>query len=264
MTDSTNPNPRSLLRAFSMTRLDGELDKLKDFDLSELKGDRQFGCPNRPFDCDDTNVARAVYVLAYQKAFPTLSMETLDDRTFRGDMMNSFQTLFGKTNDGVAEIESIMEVPEALTAKIRRFYHACHTIGNMVPLPNKKTTMTLRQMRARLWNGHFDHFLIAVGDCLYEKSYHEKFTPLMEANDFAFGPYTGTEWGFGTLLERLLLQGYNDEGSLMHFLPISLKQNRKLPPQLYLKEAERFIDFHTVIINGRADMIVKILRSKLY
>ena len=226
MTDSGNLNPYSLLRSFTMTRLDGDLDRLKDLDLSDLRGDRLFGCPNRSFDCDDTNIARAVYVLVYQKAFPTLSMETLDDRTYRGDTMNSFRTLFGKMNDGKAEIEDIMDVPEPLSVKIHRFFHTYHTIGNLVPLPNKKTTTTLNVMRARLWNDYFDHFLIAVRDYLYEQSYHETFTPLMEANDFAFGPYTGTEWGFATLLERLLLQGYNDDGSLMHSLPIALKQKK--------------------------------------
>ena len=65
MTDSGNLNPYSLLRSFTMTRLDGDLDRLKDLDLSDLRGDRLFGCPNRSFDCDDTNIARAVYVLVY-------------------------------------------------------------------------------------------------------------------------------------------------------------------------------------------------------
>jgi hypothetical protein len=86
----------------------------------------------------------------------------------------------------------------------------------------------------------------------------------MEANDFAFGPYTGTEWGFATLLERLLLQGYNDDGSLMHSLPIALKQKKKLPQELYLQEAERFIDFSTRLISDRAELIIKSLHLKLH
>ena len=50
----------------------------------------------------------------------------------------------------------------------------------------------------------------------------------------------------------------------MHSLPIALKQKKKLPQELYLQEAERFIDFSTRLISDRAELIIKSLHLKLH
>jgi hypothetical protein len=52
-----------LIRAFVSERLEGNIDSLATFDLGKLKGDSIYGCSGRFFDCDDTNLMRAIYCI---------------------------------------------------------------------------------------------------------------------------------------------------------------------------------------------------------
>lgn len=253
---------QELIQQFVTKRLDGDINNFVTYDLAQLEGDKTFGCPGRSFDCDDTNVARAVYCLVFGDVFPNLTMETLQDRTYRGDTMNSFRTLFGKYTEGYATCEDVYNIPQELADKIHRFSHTYHTIGNMLPLPNKKTTQNLNLMRSNLWGDYFDRFLMEVRDYLWEDSYHEKFTPLMEANDFAFEQYKGTEYGIGELMEGLMLHGYTKGGSMLQFL-LPIKLRKKVPEVLYLKHAEHYVDFCTELIEERGKMMTESLKGIL-
>ena len=68
---------RQLLRDFIREKLNGKLENLPAFDFKKLRGDDKFGCPGRYFDCDDTEIMRAVYVVLWEDLLPDLSMETL-------------------------------------------------------------------------------------------------------------------------------------------------------------------------------------------
>lgn len=251
-------NPIDLIQQFATEHLAGDINNFVNYDLAQLEGDRVFGCSGRSFDCDDTNVARAVYCLVFGDVFPNLTMETLQDRTYRGDTMNSFRTLFGKYTEGHAACEDVYNIPQELADKIHSFSHTYHTIGNMLPLPNKKTTQNLNMMRSSLWGDYFDRFLMQVRDYLWEVSYNEKFTPLMEANDFAFGQYKGREDGIGKLMEGLMLHGYVKGGSMLQFL-LPIKLRKKVLEELYLRHAEHYVDFCTDLIETRGKMITKAL-----
>jgi len=254
-------NPFQTVKRFVSEYLGGDIQKLKTFDFMKLEKDKTYGCSGRSFDCDDTDIARAIYVIVYKKAFPDLSMETLDDKKYRGDTMNTFRTLMGKFTENHAECEDVYNIPVELAEKIHRFIHTYHTIGNFVPLPNAKTTKTLNMMRSSLWNDYFDRFWSAVEKYLYEESYHEKFTPLMEANDYAFAQYKGTEDGFARLTNLLMLDGYTNSGSLLKFLGLTLR--KKWPEEAYLQEVEHYFDFCTALIEDRTDRIIKVLKNKL-
>lgn len=252
-----------MIKDFVDTYLGGNIGDLKNFDFSQLQRDKIYGCPGRPFDCDDTNLARSIYVLVYQQAFPDLSIESLEDGKYRGDTMNSFRTLMGKFVDEHAACEDVYDIPADLAPKIHRFIHTYHTIGNFVPLPNIKTTRNLNMMRSILWHDYFDRFLIEVKNYLNEELYHEKFTPLMEANHFAFGQYKGTENGFARLIHLLMLDGYlNDDGSIHKFQGLTLRG--KWPNELYFNEVEHYIDFCTSLIEDRAEKIIGILKDKMH
>ena len=92
-------SPRQLLADFVAERLDGDIDRLRDFDLAQLKGDKKYGCPSRSFDCDDTNLSRAVFCLAFGDVYPAMNMATLADGAFRGDTINSYNTLMGRPDE---------------------------------------------------------------------------------------------------------------------------------------------------------------------
>ena len=64
---------RHLLQDFIQEKLDGKLNNIRTFDIKTLRGDDKFGCPGRYFDCDDTEIMRAIYVvcgLIFCRSFP--------------------------------------------------------------------------------------------------------------------------------------------------------------------------------------------------
>ena len=88
---------RHLLLDFIREKLDGKLDNIRTFDIKTLRDDGKFGCPGRYFDCDDTEIMRAIYVVLWEDVLPELSMDTLGNAgKYRGDTMNSFHTMFGR------------------------------------------------------------------------------------------------------------------------------------------------------------------------
>ena len=88
---------RQLLQDFIREKLNGTLENIRTFDIKTLRGDDKFGCPGRYFDCDDTEIMRAIYVVLWGDALPDLSMDTLGNTgKYRGDTMNSFHTMFGR------------------------------------------------------------------------------------------------------------------------------------------------------------------------
>lgn len=255
-------NPKELIQHFITERLNGDINNFVSYDLAQLEGDKVFGCPGRSFDCDDTNVARAVYCIVFGDVFPNLTMETLQDRTYRGDTMNSFRTLLGKYTEDHAACEDVYNIPQEFANKIHRFSHTYHTIGNMIPLPNKKTTLNLNMMRSRLWADYFDSFLINVMHYLNEDSYHEKFTPLMKANDFAFERYRGRKGGMEELQKGLMLEGYTD-GVTMQEFPLTMRLSNKTPENLYIAYARHYIDFCTNLIENRSKKIIHALCQQI-
>lgn len=60
-----NRDAITLIKEFVISYLEGDIDKLVDFDLKKLAKDDVYGCPDRKFDADDTNLMRAVYCIAF-------------------------------------------------------------------------------------------------------------------------------------------------------------------------------------------------------
>ena len=54
------------IKQFVSEKLGGNIDGLLNYDLSQLRGDDMYGCDNREFDCDDTNIARAIYSVVFK------------------------------------------------------------------------------------------------------------------------------------------------------------------------------------------------------
>ncbi len=46
--------PQELIRSFVEKKLDGDIEKMASFQLGSLRYDKEFGCPDRKFDSDDT------------------------------------------------------------------------------------------------------------------------------------------------------------------------------------------------------------------
>ena len=52
--------PVELINSFVAEKLEGDIQRLADFPLGSLRSDKVYGCPNRNFDSDDTELMRAI------------------------------------------------------------------------------------------------------------------------------------------------------------------------------------------------------------
>ena len=271
----------ALLRDFVALKLGGDLQKFKDFDLEELKDDTRFGCENpRQFDCDNTFIIRAVYVLLFRRAFPDLTdwREIDTGKPYRGDTIHTFHTIFGRA---MAEkpgcyygIDRFAPVDKELYDRIRRFHKTIHTLGNFVVLPNAAVQcsarfLTLNTYRGtNRWRDYFDQFLLALEPCLRNRADADKvlFRLVHERNEPAFGQYTSQD-GFTRLAKNLLLDDFLDEAG--HAKNLFADANGKVrfhweKPQpsreVYLEAVTNYLDHAEKNISARADRMTEMLK----
>ena len=92
-----NDNAQQLVKEFIAEKLNGDLYALESFDFKTLRDSEKYGAPDRSFDCDDTNIMRAVYVVLWGDSLPYLSLHDIGSgKNYRGDTMNTFHTMFGR------------------------------------------------------------------------------------------------------------------------------------------------------------------------
>ena len=262
-------DPKQLLADFVAERLDGDIDRLRDFHLADLKGDKRFGCPSRSFDCDDTNLSRAVYCLAFGDVYPAMNMETLGNWTFRGDTLNTYNTLMGRPDENSTHpgLDRHNPMPE-LAAKAAAFHRTYHKIGNVMPLPNVfvgRQSMNLYRGTHPAWRDNVDRFLAALHDILVgnRAGADSGLCALVDANMDPLAPYC-SESGFSQLMQGLMLEDYLDaEG-----LPLVQSKGfyfwkKGVDRDAYLAEVERFLDFSNAVIGRRADRIIAKLKQQI-
>ncbi|QUF65356.1 hypothetical protein [Bacillus atrophaeus] len=136
-----NCNCANLVNEFINDELNGELSDLASFDFNKLKGDLKFGSRNDGFDCDDTILARAIYCVLWREELVVNCVSELIKEKYRGDTLNSFNTVFGKGEAKVGKIlTNIKDSSEKdrFRDKVKGFNKSYHTIGNFAIFPNNK------------------------------------------------------------------------------------------------------------------------------
>ena len=198
------------IQLFVSERLDGDIENLANYDLKQLENDVKFGCDNRAFDCDDTNIVRAIFALVYEDVWPELSYQSFITQRYRCDTINTFATLFGKF-DGF-EIKGFDRIARdsEIRPKVIQFYSKYHTIGNMMVLPNiyvGRSSLNLYRGCHPIWHDYMDRFLVELRNNLIGEPTDEKLSTIIRANEFAFSKYHGTI-GFNKLIQGLYLEDY--------------------------------------------------------
>ena len=217
----------------------------------------------------DTNLSRAIYCVAFSDVFPALSLDTLADLTFRGDTLNTYNTMFGRP-DGTSLHPGLDRYAPSteLSKKVKAFRGKFQTIGNMMPLPNtlvgRQSINTYRGTHSN-WRDFLDRFLSALRPILMGEgnSIYKGLAELVSANMAQLGPYCSEE-GFAKLMRGLMLEDYLDK----NWLPVINSKGfyfwrKSNVREEYLAEAERYIDFATRVIDRRAKRIIEILKEKL-
>ena len=97
--------PHDLIKDFIDEKLQGNLHRLVNFDLTQLRGDRKYGsCNGGRFDCDNTALARAIYALVFDDVWEDMNYETLREKKYRGDTINTIGNLMVLPNSLLKEI----------------------------------------------------------------------------------------------------------------------------------------------------------------
>ncbi|NLV52217.1 MAG: hypothetical protein GXY64_02995 [Bacteroidales bacterium] len=263
-------NPVSLINDFVDEKLQGNINKLVSFDIAQLQGDRKYGsCNGSSFDCDNTNISRAIYALVFEGVWKNMNYDTLGDWKYRGDTINTFNTTFGKpVEEGGFLGLNHFEPDEKMLQRVTRFRSLYHTIGNFVVLPNayigRNSLNTFRGSYYK-WRDYIDQFINSLYDYLTnpQKIENEIFLQLMELNKEDFEPYHGED-GFNLLLSKLLLDDCIDEtGCPKRLFDVVYYWNSSLTREAYLDHVIRYIDFCEPFIVKRGKKIVEILESKI-
>ena len=150
-----------LIKSFIDERLDGDIQRFHDYDLDLLEKDEKYGA----YDPDNSRIANAIYVVLWGDSLGNLIMDNLGGEWYRGDTMNSFNTLMGRPNENGTSFMGIQKYtnnPQIIN--MAKLYHSkYHTIGNLMVLPNKtlpSERTTLNQLRGGgAWYDYFDLFL---------------------------------------------------------------------------------------------------------
>ena len=97
--------PHDLIKDFIDKKLQGNLHRLVNFDLTQLRGDRKYGsCNGGRFDCDNTALARAIYALVFDDVWEDMKYETLREKKYRGDTINTIGNLMVLPNSRLKEL----------------------------------------------------------------------------------------------------------------------------------------------------------------
>lgn len=266
----TKQDAMALLKQFVNERLDGKIDRLKEYDFRLLFDSFLFGCPGRPLDCDNSNLANAIYVILWSGILPDCGFETIGiNLPYRGDTINTFNTFFGREMDHRPGFYAGLEKyqpDERLRERVRSFYGLCSTIGNFVMLPNisfdKKTINTHRGSND--WRDFFDQFLINLELCLKDGCSKDRIlSGLIEKNAFFFNCFGGDD-RLLQMAKILFLDDYfNASGNPREIFTLNYHWRDLSRRQEYLEAANIYLDIAPVIIHHRAEKMIAELKKYL-
>lgn len=279
--NNANTICKNLIIDFIDEYLNGNIDALKTFDFAELANDKKYGCPGRGFDCDDTNLIRAICFIVWENVLPELDFYQIETgKRYRGDTLNTFATLFGKKigKNLYAGAEKFSD-DDCFRASVDNFYKTYHTIGNFVLMPNialetikedkiaSSTTINLYRGTCS-WRDYFDRFLLELKYCLTDDNKKDAvLTSLIERNRFYF-------YFFNFDLMEISRINFFDpyftlNGEVCEFFaPYEYHwRNKSTPTEAqrteYVNFANNYMSKAQEIINYRADKIINELKLKL-
>lgn len=151
-------NCKKLLTEFINDHLDGNIENMRHFNFKRLENSKKYGASNQNFDPDDTILANAIYFILWEKVVPELELSQIGTgKKYRGDTLNTFNTLFNGINKYCPDKE--------LTFQVSKFKEKYLSLGNFMLMPNisiqtGNATRTINTYRGtNSWRDYFDRFL---------------------------------------------------------------------------------------------------------
>lgn len=256
----TKPEAISLIGSLTEKYLNGDIHALKTFPLGMLKEDETYGCPNRKFDSDDTNLMRAIYTLVFSDVWG-IGPEDLENYTLRGDTINSYSTLLAPPWNSERFIER-WRPDEDFKNRRTLFNDVCYSMGNMMVLPNiaiGEWTINRHRGVHEEWHDYEDRFLLALYNVLTDAPNKDfDLCDLVEVNREMFLPFYGKD-GWNRFIKGNMLEAYVDKD----YKPIITSQGYTywrrsgyISSDNFYKECNRYMAFVQRFVSDRADRII--------
>lgn len=255
--------PNKILLSFIQEKLSGDIERLKDYCFADLKGSPWGKC-NSSFDCDNTLLANAIYILLWggrDNFYSNLTLENVGThRIYRGDTMNSFRSVLGKYEESFSYWEKI-----GMAEKVSAFFRKYHTLGNFTVLPNKEYQGTTFNMeRGCKYGDFFDRFLMTMEKVMLdEPEKDEVFYQLKEANRECFNGKTLQQFS-DTFFWDAYMTANKPKVLFAPHWTLRKRFYKISPASDYAVFAEKYIDEATRIINCRAEKMIAELKKNLY
>jgi hypothetical protein len=268
----------SIIERFSDKYLDGNLDNIVTFSLAKLYKDSEFGCPKRKrFDSDDTELMRAIYILIFSDLWPGLTFDSLSCYDYRGDTLNTYNTMFGspykqynQSRSKHPGLDKFNPTDEFSRKTVDFRYSIYSRIGNMAVLPNRCFGDTTINCYRGCNHTHdfFDRFLVDLKAVLInDEKVDEELLALVNHNSEYFEPFRSGD-GFKKIIKGMFLEDYTDKD----FNPIIVskayyfwmgRDGYKVTSEDYIAEANRHLDFSTTIIENRGRKMLNAIKEQL-
>ena len=135
-------NKVELFKSFIHICLNDDIKNLETFSFWDIAGSKYDGTAksekDSKFDGDHTLIAKAIYwILWKDKGIPEFGEYNFDlvKNSYSGDTINTYNTLFGSSEEINQRVLSILELTEKEKKDLERFYKLYQTIGNFYILP---------------------------------------------------------------------------------------------------------------------------------
>lgn len=246
---------------FIQERLDGDINKLRDFDLATLTEDEKYGKENWP----KNELAKSIMALVFGNIWPNLTVDSINHYEYSSSQMVSFQNLFG--SNILDKYFKGMEKFNPSKKQFERALHVAHllnSIGNLWVLPNKlndKETMASYKDNPK-FRGYMDRYLQAMyAVFMDEKKPDIHLKGILYKNRKVMTEYQGAK-GWGHFINNLMLQDYVDaDGKPKDIFDYVWSYMKDLDRDSYFRAVDKFCTFCEEVIPKRADQMIGVLKT---
>lgn len=255
---------------------------LKTFDFKKLSNynkqkKQQFACSGREFDCDDTDIVRAIYILLWSNDINDLNFKNIGgNERYRGDTINTYSHIFSIKENVIDRMKQLDEklYIEYESAK-ENFYCKYHTIGNFVILPNTKLipsnrrSQTLNKYRNSCFKDDFFKFVKKI-EYLYDNVKKDEEICTNEDGYRWYMLYNNNDYFFNNnnldtyerFINTLFLTSYKYETKRPYALKITQNSSDEKIIK-YMKDAIEYSNISIDLIEKRSEIMIRKLETKL-
>ena len=253
---------RKLIRDFIGQKLDGDIDRIIDFDFNTLKDDQIFGdSKGFAFSVDKCNIVQAIMSVTFGDLWPGLNLASIEDYTYNVTHVNHMHYLFGANIlDQYFKGMQNFHPTEEQHKRAVKVSHLLDTIGNLWILPKSIDT----DKDTYHYHGYTDLFLKAVYNVMTGKG---KVDPSLKGTLYnarkQMGHLQGSE-GFDKMARGLFLDDYLDYyGKPTDVLPQIWCLMKFIKRDVYFKAVDDYCTFMESFVHKRSKLIVKKLKKAL-